>query len=240
MLAQVLFLALLLSRTGLRRGAQETEELEDENPLWRLMQTTVSRSLLILALVVTVFIGALWIGGEALTSRLETVSSEMTGQVGADRGGGGRKEIWAATWRMILDHPLTGVGFNGYWAIIPRYHQASGELTPQQAHNDYLELLASGGIIGVALVVWFFILFIKDVKRSSRSPDPFRRAARTGALTGLFGVAVHSAVDFGLHITINALIFTALVMIAILDDRVEDQESPVLQLEKQRPVATQS
>jgi hypothetical protein len=35
-----------------------------------------------------------------------------------------------------------------------------------------------------------------------------------GALIGIFGVAVHSLVDFGLHVTINALVLTALVVIA--------------------------
>jgi O-antigen ligase len=124
---------------------------------------------------------------------------------------------------MIKDHPLMGVGFNGYWAAIPQYHNASGELTPQQAHNDYLELLASGGLIGVALAGWFLFLFVKGARRSFQSKDSFRRAASMGATAGLFGVAVHSVVDFGLHVTINALIFTALVVIALADRRVEDQ-----------------
>jgi hypothetical protein len=56
-----------------------------------------------------------------------------------------------------------------------------------------------------------------------RSSDPFRRSACLGALVGLFGVAVHSLVDFGLHITANALIFTSLVVIATVNGRVEER-----------------
>jgi hypothetical protein len=37
----------------------------------------------------------------------------------------------------------------------------------------------------------------------------------------LFGAAVHSLVDFGLHITINALVFAALTGIATLELRDE-------------------
>jgi hypothetical protein len=44
-----------------------------------------------------------------------------------------------------------------------------------------------------------------------------------GASVSLFGIAVHSTVDFGLHVTVNALIFTALVVIALMDCRLEEQ-----------------
>ena len=53
--------------------------------------------------------------------------------------------------------------------------------------------------------------------------DPFRRAACLGALVGLFGVAVHGVVDFGLHVTINALVCTVLIVIATLGDGAEKQ-----------------
>jgi O-antigen ligase len=222
MLAQVIFLALLFTLAGPKRG-ERNQGREESSILGRISRATIFRPVLILGLVVTVFIGALWIGGDALTSHLETVSSEMTTENSAGNEGVRRREIWQATWKMIKDHPLMGVGFNGYWAAIPQYHNASGELTPQQAHNDYLELLASGGLIGVLLVLWFLFLFVKCARRSFQSKDSFRRAASMGASAGLFGVAVHSVVDFGLHVTINALIFTALVVIAVADSRVEDQ-----------------
>jgi hypothetical protein len=35
----------------------------------------------------------------------------------------------------------------------------------------------------------------------------------------MFGVVVHSFVDFGLHITINAFLFLALLVIAVQADR---------------------
>ncbi len=126
-----------------------------------------------------------------------------------------RKQIWASTWQLIKANPIAGVGFGGYWIGITKYHDASGTSTPQEAHNDYLELLASGGLIGAALVAVFIVIFLKRARRNLHSRDPFRRAACLGALTGIFGVAVHSFVDFGLHITINALVFGVLIIIAV-------------------------
>jgi O-antigen ligase len=97
---------------------------------------------------------------------------------------------------------------------ITAYHDASGSLTPQEAHNDYLELLSSGGLVGVALGVWFAVALIRLTGKNLKSADRFGRAARFGAVMGIAGVAVHSLVDFGLHLIANALVFVILIMIA--------------------------
>jgi hypothetical protein len=68
--------------------------------------------------------------------------------------------------------------------------------------------------LGAALVAWFAVRFVKDARRNLQSSVPWARAAALGALTGIFGVVIHSFVDFGLHITANALIFCVLVVIA--------------------------
>jgi O-antigen ligase len=117
---------------------------------------------------------------------------------------------------MFQAHPFFGVGLGGYWAEFPKYHQASGVTTPQQAHNDYLELLCSAGILGAGLFVWFAVALVKQARKSVRANEGFQRAATLGAIVGLAGVGVHSIVDFGLHITVNALAFVALLAILSL------------------------
>src|SRR5437870_9567492 len=126
---------------------------------------------------------------------------------------------------MFKDHPFAGVGLGGYWAAIPQYHDASGEYTPQQAHNDYLELLASGGLVGFALFLCFVLVFLRRARESLRTGDAPRRAAVFGALAGLFGVAVHSLFDFGLHMTANAALFVALIVVATADVKEAASES---------------
>lgn len=210
MLGQILFLLLMWTLVGRasRRGCASRSLLE------RLKSSWVLRIPLLCGLLVSILIGAVLVGGEPMVSRLETVRNEVSTQEDVSHEGANRLEIWRATLSLIKDHRLAGVGFGGYWAAITQYHQGSGESVPQEAHNDYLELLASGGIIGLLLTAWFLMLFIKRARKIWTGCEGYRKAATLGALTALFGVAVHSVVDFGLHITVNALIFTALVVTA--------------------------
>jgi O-antigen ligase len=109
------------------------------------------------------------------------------------------------------------VGLGGYWIAIRTTHGGSGVMAPRQAHNEYLELLASAGIIGALLLAAFLFLFVRRARVRLREGTRFARAACLGALAGLFGVAVHSLVDFGLHVTANAFVCAALLALAAAD-----------------------
>ena len=215
-LSEVLFLGVLLD--PIRRF---TEQGDDAG--WRRFQNVAGglamRVLLMGCLVGLFAYGVGWVGGEPVVNNFQNAGTDFSQQEMENNTNTSRKEIWSATWQMIKAHPLAGSGFSAYWIGITRYHHASGEITPQQAHNDYLELMASGGLIGCALVGWFAVLFVKKARQSLRSPDPVCRAACLGALAGIFGVAIHSFVDFGLHITINTLLFCTLIVIAVQNDR---------------------
>jgi O-antigen ligase len=173
------------------------------------------RAFLIVCLIASFAYGVGWVGGEAVVSNFELAEKAFSQQATDNRANTSRKQIWSSTWQAIKANPVAGVGFGGYWIAIRKYHDASGEYTPQQAHNDYLELLASGGLIGCALVIWFVAVFVKRARKSLRSEDAYCRAVTLGALTGIFGVLIHSFVDFGLHITANALVFCTLLVIAV-------------------------
>jgi O-antigen ligase len=187
------------------------------------------RVLLIVCLVVVIVVGIVWVGGDALVGSLEALPTEVGAPAESIRWSVRRRDIWPATWQLIKAHPFAGSGFSGYWMAITEYHQASGEKTPQEAHNDYLEFLAGGGIIGLALAAWFLYAFIRRARARLRLrlASAFSRAACFGALVGLTGVAVHSIVDFGLHLTINAVVFIALVTIATVNVRASVDEAGV-------------
>lgn len=189
-------------------------------------RSRLARPLLVLCLIIAVSLGIVWVGGDPLLNRLAAVPGEVSTREESHRWSDRRVEIWRATWQLVKAHPLAGVGMGGYWIAIPQYHDGSGEMTPQRAHNDYLELLASGGLIGAALGAWFLFLLIKTFYRQLRAVDRFQRAAALGALVGFSGVAVHSLVDFGLHITINAVVFVVLIVIASADVNREELVAP--------------
>jgi putative inorganic carbon (hco3(-)) transporter len=176
------------------------------------------RTGMIVALLLVVAGGVVWLGGDQLATGAETASIEIAGKDKSElHEGARRRDVWRASWLMFKAHPIVGAGFGGYWAEVPRFHQASGRLTPQQAHNDYLEVLASGGVVGLVLLIWFAIVLLNQARKTLGATNGFQRAAARGAIIALVGISVHSIVDFGLHITVNALVFVALLAIVSLN-----------------------
>jgi len=173
-----------------------------------ISQSTALRVVLLIVLVAGVLFGTLWVGGDRLASNFENATRELNA---SEAAGVSRNEIWRATLKMFAAHPIAGVGLGGYWIGITAYHDASGIMTPQEAHNDYLELLSSGGLIAFAIGVWFVVLVIREARRNLSLNGSY---LRLGAILGIIGVAAHSLVDFGLHILINAIVFLALIMVA--------------------------
>jgi O-antigen ligase len=171
---------------------------------WRSLSAL--RVVLLVVLVAGVLFGTLWVGGDRLASNFGNATRELNP---VEDAGVSRNEIWRATLKMFAAHPIAGVGLGGYWIGITAYHDASGLMTPQEAHNDYLELLSSGGLIGLAIGVWFVVTLIREARRNF--DDGY---LRLGAILGITGVAAHSLVDFGLHIFINAIVFLVLIVIA--------------------------
>ncbi len=207
MMAQVLFAILLFSFRGRRPSSRDASFL-------RITRSLPVRMTLMVVLILGVLIGTIWLGGDQLASRIEESRLQLNTDTTPLHEGASRNEIWSATWKMFLAHPIAGVGMAGYWVAVPAFHDASGRLTPQQAHNDYLEMLASGGVIGTILMAWFAVVVVKRIRENLKSENRFRRAACFGATVGIAGVAVHSLVDFGLHTIVNALVFTTLIVIA--------------------------
>ena len=180
--------------------------------LLSFQSSSVARSaalkvVLIVVLVAGVLVGTFWVGGDRLATNFEAATNEFNAD--ASRARVSRNEIWRASVKMFAAHPILGVGLGGYWTGITAYHDASGLMTPQEAHNDYLELLSSAGLIGFAIGVWFVVAVVRKIRANG-----IEGAMRLGAVIGLAGVAAHSLVDFGLHIMVNAVVFLALIMIA--------------------------
>lgn len=187
-----------------------------------LMKWNTLRIATAAVLLAGVLVGTLWVGGDRLVTTFSTAGTELTTNSAVASEGASRNEIWRATLKMFAAHPLLGAGLGGYWIGITRFHAASGVLTPQEAHNDYLELLSSGGVVGLAIGVWFAVTVVRLTRRRLWSGTGFTRAARVGAVIGIAGVATHSLLDFGLHLIGNAVVFLTLIMIATA--RIESQK----------------
>ena len=184
-----------------------------------IARSSLVKVVLIVVLGAGVLFGTFLVGGDRLATNFEAATSEFNTETSTD--GASRNEIWRASLKMFAAHPILGVGLGGYWTGITAYHDASGRMTPQEAHNDYLELLSSGGLIGFAIGIWFVVVTVRMIRKNLSVDNGFKRAVRFGAVLGLAGVAAHSLVDFGLHIIVNAVVFMTLIMLGTAEVRTQ-------------------
>ena len=165
-------------------------------------------------LIIALVFGIVLIGQERVLQRFEEFPAEF--QTKTNSYSFLRVDVWQATVKMIGDHPFYGVGFGGFRVAVSEYAEISGALAPREAHNDYLELVASGGAVAALCVVWFLYFFGKSLKRRiSESSTPFHDAARIGAIGAFAGIGVHNFFDFGLHLIGNQLFLAALLSVAV-------------------------
>jgi O-antigen ligase len=132
-----------------------------------------------------------------------------------------RRDIWTAAEQMWQDHLWWGVGPAHYNYRFQKYRPESVQMSPDRAHNDYLNLLAdwgmAGGIIVLAGLAAFGADWRKTWKHVRPSENDFGRGLSNrfafflGASAGLLALAVHSVVDFNLHIPANAILGVTLL-----------------------------
>jgi O-antigen ligase len=165
-----------------------------------------------IGLLLIIFGAVWWLGSFDALSR----SAQMA-QSGADFSTG-RLEFWANAAQMIGDYPLLGVGLNAFGVAYTRYDTGSGYYRIEQAHNDYLQVLAEAGIIGLLLVLIFlYFLFRRGWAIFRTTQDRFRRGVCIGSLAGCLAAAIHSIFDFPLRTSSNLLLFLTLAALATVE-----------------------
>lgn len=202
--AEILFLLLV---TGPRASRGE------RRPRGERARAALLRAGLAFALIVALIGGALALGGSEVFTRL-------LGSPNADDPTTGRAHFWNVTLDVIKAYPIVGSGLGSFSVIYTRYDSRNGFYRLEQAHNDYLQTLADGGIIGGVLGLAFIVILLRKGFARRETHDKFRRGVVTGALAGCFAVLIHSFFDFTLHTTANALLFLVLAALATQDSRV--------------------
>ena len=210
LVAELLFLIALM---GI--GRRHRKKRERKEPLIR---SAAMKAGLALALVIALFGGVVLLGGEDALSRI-------VGSVNADDPTTGRAHFWSVTVDIIKNHPVIGTGLGAFGVVYTGYDTRNGLYRLEQAHNDYLQVLSDGGIVGAVLGLVFLVALFRMGFARRESRDDFRRGVATGALAGCFAVLVHSFFDFTLHTTSNTLLFLVLAALATMNGRVEDVHS---------------
>jgi O-antigen ligase len=207
LIAEVVFLVAIV---GLRR----TRSSHDAHDQQRKVRSGIVRAGLAFALVIGILAATVFFGGEQALSR-------FVGSVNTEDPTTGRAHFWNITIDIIRAHPFIGTGLGAFGVMYTRYDTHNGLYRLEQAHNDYLQVLSDGGIVGALLGLFFIVSLFRMGLMRRQSGDEFRRGVATGALAGCFAVLVHSFFDFTLHTTANALLFLMLAALATLNGRVE-------------------
>jgi exopolysaccharide production protein ExoQ len=133
-------------------------------PLWRLIHLRGKVRLLVYLLVPTVICAGIYficVDKELLFRVLER-DSTLTG----------RTDLWLLVLSAIMKHPILGYGYGAFWTgmkgeVLNIY--IASKWLPMGAHNGYLELCLSFGILGLPLL--FYVIF-----RSFRMANDYIRS----------------------------------------------------------------
>jgi putative inorganic carbon (HCO3(-)) transporter len=134
-------------------------------------------------------------------------------------GAGGRVEIWRQTLPIISDFPATGAGIGTYEQAMLVYQEGNREFFFNQAHNQYLQLAAEGGLlVGVPAFV-ATVAFVALVLSRTRRDRSGAFWIRVGAVAALTGAATQSIWETGLRMPANAVLFGLIAAIAVHERR---------------------
>jgi O-antigen ligase len=109
-----------------------------------------------------------------------------------------------------------GAGLNTYGTTTLFYQTIDPTQHYAEAHNDYLQLLAEGGVLVTVPLAFLLVAVGSMIWRRFRSgaDDPLTSWIRLGAVTGIVAIALQEMVDFSLQMPGNAALFTVLAAIA--------------------------
>jgi O-antigen ligase len=172
---------------------------------------TVRRRMIAAAYLGFVLVAAIgWVGVDRIAVRFTS-----------DATMGNRIPIWTDTLRIAGRFPLVGTGLNTYdtstllyQTVIPTVHLA-------QAHNDYLQVLAEGGVLVSVPAVVLVIVIVGTIRRRFRglATESTDYWIRVGAVTGLAAMALQEIGEFSLQMPGNAVLFVVLLAIAMRPSR---------------------
>jgi O-antigen ligase len=181
-----------------------------------------------LFLLVAVSYG-LWIGLDPVLGRFEQMQGPHYFQAE------GRLSLWTDSKGLINQYPLTGVGLGDYSVAFTRFQTSMLTYFIDHAHDDYVEFAAETGLVGAALLFLpiifllgrMIVCFLKDSRR-------YRPSILLGCIGSTLAILIHSATDFNLQVTANALVFSVVLGIgykaAYLEPADEMRQKPAAEV----------
>jgi O-antigen ligase len=163
-----------------------------------------------LAVALLAGLGAAWIGLGGLLSAFESRGIRAS-----------RLELWRDMLPMVPRFPVFGVGWNAFATAYPWYRTLPGPDWIGEAHNEYLQALLDGGVVGAGLALGLLAVALRGALAQARASP-----LGLGLLGALVGVALNAFADFSWQIPANAATWTALAALAARPARHPDRGVP--------------
>jgi O-antigen ligase len=152
---------------------------------------------------------AAWMNLEGLAQRIVTTAS------GSEFGATGRLAIWRQTAGIVRDFPLLGTGAGTFADAMFVYQNTAREVLFNNAHDEYLQLQAEGGIALLIVSLAGMWLTAKAACARIAADIGAHRYLRIGACAGLAGIAIQSLWEAGLRAPANLLLAAVVAAIAV-------------------------
>src|SRR5579885_694758 len=146
----------------------------------------------------------------------QRAAGRMAESVAAGVGFWDRIDTWIDSAAIVRDYPLFGSGFDSWATVFPHYQRPPWTMFFNGvAQNDYVEVAAESGIVGMVLLGWL-CWKIGQYLYNGRHFIPTRHWALFAALLPAAAImGFHETLDFCMQIPANAVLFVVLLALAI-------------------------
>jgi len=79
----------------------------------------------------------------------------------SERPVGDRIYLLEGSLNIIRDYPITGVGWEGFRKVYPRYKLPETGKVGCNAHNNFLDVAVDSGLLGLGIFLWFLVTIYK-------------------------------------------------------------------------------
>jgi O-antigen ligase len=130
---------------------------------------------------------------------------------------GGRAHVWRDASAVARAFPIAGTGLDTFGVAMLMYQTTDLEQLYAEAHNDYLQIAAEGGILMGLPAVVLVLLTAREVRQRFREQRDTITLywVRAGAVTGLLTIALQEINEFSLQMPGNAALMCVLAAIAL-------------------------
>lgn len=157
-----------------------------------------------------------WIGGNNVSARIATLDGDHRTELTSDIRG----RIYRNTAVMFTRRPILGSGLGTFEDVYPQFRSFYTSSVVDKAHNDYLQLAAETGLLGLGAAIWFLWNTLRCAwGKAQKWASDINGAVSVAAIVGIVGILVHSLIDFNLQIPANAALFYTICTLAAMPPR---------------------